>query len=245
MISAAHAGWQGARFGVALAAIRAMESLGAHRTNIRAAIGPTIGAASYEVGPEFPAHFLSETAANARFFHRPGRRCPRLFRSAGLSGGAIAQTGSARGRQSGPRHSYRRRPLFQLPPQRSARRARLWPPTQRDSSRRLIHRRSLEDGWNDSCNWCKRFALVRISSKRREARLTVRSAFLPCMKAGMGTTSSGPRVRSKRPCIFGTLYEGKQAQPTGLDFTRRDSLGVKMRDFPEMPDGGSSVDKGP
>jgi hypothetical protein len=42
-----------------------------------------------------------------------------------------------------------------------------------------------------------------------------------------------------------TLYEGKQAQPTGLDFTRRDSLGVKMRDFPEMPDGGSSVDKGP
>lgn len=71
VISAAHAGWKGARFGVALAAIRAMESLGAHRTNIRAAIGPTIGAASYEVGPEFPAHFLSETAANARFFHRP------------------------------------------------------------------------------------------------------------------------------------------------------------------------------
>lgn len=71
VIGAAHAGWKGARFGVALATIRAMESLGARRSHICAAIGPTIGPASYEVGPEFPAHFLSETAGNARFFLRP------------------------------------------------------------------------------------------------------------------------------------------------------------------------------
>ena len=71
VIGAAHAGWKGARFGVAQATIRAMERLGACRRHIRAAIGPTIGPASYEVGPEFPAHFLSESAANARFFHRP------------------------------------------------------------------------------------------------------------------------------------------------------------------------------
>ena len=30
------------------------------------------------------------------------------------------------------------------------------------------------------------------------------------------------------------LYEGEQAEPTGFDFTRRDSLGVKMRDIPEV-----------
>lgn len=30
------------------------------------------------------------------------------------------------------------------------------------------------------------------------------------------------------------LYEGKQAEPTRFDFTRRDSLGVKMRDIPEI-----------
>jgi nucleoside-diphosphate-sugar epimerase len=30
------------------------------------------------------------------------------------------------------------------------------------------------------------------------------------------------------------LYEGEQAQPTGFDFARRDSLGVKMRDIPEV-----------
>ncbi len=71
VVGAAHAGWKGARFGVALATIRAMESLGAKRPHIRAAIGPAIGPQSYEVGPEFPAHFLSETAANARFFRRP------------------------------------------------------------------------------------------------------------------------------------------------------------------------------
>lgn len=71
VIGAAHAGWKGARFGVAAAVLHAMERLGAKRCRIRAAIGPTIGPESYEVGPEFAAHFLGEAAANARFFRRP------------------------------------------------------------------------------------------------------------------------------------------------------------------------------
>jgi len=71
VVAAAHAGWRGARFGVVEAALAAMAGLGASRRRTVAAIGPTIAAASYEVGPEFPAHFLSERAANARFFHRP------------------------------------------------------------------------------------------------------------------------------------------------------------------------------
>jgi polyphenol oxidase len=71
VVAAAHAGWKGARFGVTAATLRAMESLGAKRSRIIAAIGPTIGPQSYEVGPEFAAHFLSESATNARFFTRP------------------------------------------------------------------------------------------------------------------------------------------------------------------------------
>lgn len=71
VVAAAHAGWRGARFGVTDAALAAMESLGARRWRITAAIGPTIGASSYEVGPEFSSHFLSETPANARFLRRP------------------------------------------------------------------------------------------------------------------------------------------------------------------------------
>lgn len=71
VVAAAHAGWRGARFGVTDATLAAMETLGACRSRIAAAIGPTIGAGSYEVGPEFAAQFLGETLANARFFRRP------------------------------------------------------------------------------------------------------------------------------------------------------------------------------
>jgi hypothetical protein len=53
VIGAAHAGWKGALAGVAEATIDAMETLGADRSNITAAIGPAIQQDSYEVGPEF------------------------------------------------------------------------------------------------------------------------------------------------------------------------------------------------
>jgi polyphenol oxidase len=68
VIGAAHAGWRGALNGVLESAIGAMERLGARRARIHAAIGPCIGAASYEVGPEFPAPFLARDPANAAFF---------------------------------------------------------------------------------------------------------------------------------------------------------------------------------
>jgi YfiH family protein len=71
VVAAAHAGWKGARFGIARATLQAMESLGARRNRIAVAIGPTIGPDSYEVGPEFVGNFLSENAGNARFFRRP------------------------------------------------------------------------------------------------------------------------------------------------------------------------------
>ncbi len=38
----------------------------------------------------------------------------------------------------------------------------------------------------------------------------------------------GPSLKLPPP------YEGEQAAPTGFDFARRDSLGVEMRDIPEV-----------
>lgn len=68
VIGAAHAGWRGAVGGVLDATIAEMEKLGAKRTRIAAAVGPCIGRLSYQVGSEFPAPFLAEGSANARFF---------------------------------------------------------------------------------------------------------------------------------------------------------------------------------
>src|ERR1051326_6928426 len=68
VIAAAHAGWKGALSGVIEAAIAAMESLGANRERIAAAIGPCISQANYEVGPEFEARFRDADPGNARFF---------------------------------------------------------------------------------------------------------------------------------------------------------------------------------
>jgi len=68
VIGAAHAGWRGAVGGVLDATIAEMEKLGAKRTRIAAAVGPCIGRLSYQVGSEFPAPFLAEDSANARFF---------------------------------------------------------------------------------------------------------------------------------------------------------------------------------
>ncbi|MFN4025032.1 MAG: peptidoglycan editing factor PgeF [Hyphomonas sp.] len=72
VIGAAHAGWKGALRGVLLNTLEAMEGLGAERARIRAAIGPTIQQASYEVGPEFREAFLKEDAASEDLF-RPGK----------------------------------------------------------------------------------------------------------------------------------------------------------------------------
>ena len=68
VVAAAHAGWKGALTGVAEAAIARMESLGARRDNIRAAIGPCIAQASYEVGLEYVARFTHFDRGYARFF---------------------------------------------------------------------------------------------------------------------------------------------------------------------------------
>ncbi|HUE79785.1 MAG TPA: peptidoglycan editing factor PgeF [Sphingomicrobium sp.] len=68
VVGAAHAGWRGALAGVTDSAIAAMEQLGARRERIAAAVGPCIGAASYEVDEGFRARFLEQDPGNERFF---------------------------------------------------------------------------------------------------------------------------------------------------------------------------------
>jgi len=71
IIGAAHAGWKGAFGGILQNTISAMESLGASRRNIVAAVGPTIHQPSYEVSLEFKNNFISAETSYGRFF-QPG-----------------------------------------------------------------------------------------------------------------------------------------------------------------------------
>ncbi len=72
VIGAAHAGWKGAFAGVVEATVVAMESLGANRGRIAAAVGPCIARKSYEVDEGLFRRFAEAEPANERFF-TPGR----------------------------------------------------------------------------------------------------------------------------------------------------------------------------
>ncbi len=75
VVGAAHAGWKGAIGGVLESTVAKMESLGAKKSDIVAAIGPCIGPQSYEVSDAFKVPFVAEDKLNERFFRaasRPG-----------------------------------------------------------------------------------------------------------------------------------------------------------------------------
>jgi hypothetical protein len=75
VIGAAHAGWRGAVDGVCEGTIAAMVALGARPERVVAAIGPTISAENYEVGPQFMAEFVDLRPDSWRhFFVPPGKR---------------------------------------------------------------------------------------------------------------------------------------------------------------------------
>jgi YfiH family protein len=79
VLGAAHAGWRGALTGVIEATVTAMEQLGAKRTRIAAALGPTIRQPHYEVGAEFVARFVATDPVNERFFAAASREGNALF----------------------------------------------------------------------------------------------------------------------------------------------------------------------
>ncbi|MDA1132917.1 MAG: polyphenol oxidase family protein, partial [Proteobacteria bacterium] len=116
VVGCVHAGWRGALAGVTGAALRAMVGLGADPARVRAAIGPCIGADSYQVGPEFPAPFLAEDPGNERFFTSPGTDGRRRFDLGGYVAfrlvaegvGSVEQTGADTCADGARFFSYRR-----------------------------------------------------------------------------------------------------------------------------------------
>jgi YfiH family protein len=95
VVGAAHAGWKGAIGGVIESTIAAMEKLGASRSNIAAAIGPTIARKSYEVDDGFVRRFAEADPENERFFS-PGRAGHQQFDLEGYVVSRIAAAGVPR-----------------------------------------------------------------------------------------------------------------------------------------------------
>ena len=93
VVGAAHAGWQGALGGVLEATLDTMETLGASRGAIVAVLGPTIGSASYEVGPEFRERFVAADPANEAFFKPSVREHHRMFDLPGFIGHRLRSAG--------------------------------------------------------------------------------------------------------------------------------------------------------
>lgn len=93
VIGAAHAGWRGALTGILEATIAAMERLGASRRQIRAAMGPMIRQANYEVGPDLVARFQAEDPASSRFFAPASRDAHAMFDLAGYVAARLQRAG--------------------------------------------------------------------------------------------------------------------------------------------------------
>jgi polyphenol oxidase len=73
VIACAHAGWRGALDGIVASTIAAMLTQGARREHIRATLGPCIGPAAYEVGPEFKSTFVARDRSHQQYFSIPDK----------------------------------------------------------------------------------------------------------------------------------------------------------------------------
>lgn len=96
VVGAAHAGWGGALKGVLENTIAAMETLGADRSEIRAAVGPCIAARNYEVSLGFEKPFLEEDAATERFFMAASKPDKLMFDLGGYCAYRLARAGLTR-----------------------------------------------------------------------------------------------------------------------------------------------------
>jgi polyphenol oxidase len=93
VIGAAHAGWRGALAGIVEATVAAMESLGAARDRIRAALGPMIRQPNYEVGLDLVDRFAAEDPESQAFFAPAPRAGHALFNLAGYVAARLRRAG--------------------------------------------------------------------------------------------------------------------------------------------------------
>ncbi|HEX6443171.1 MAG TPA: peptidoglycan editing factor PgeF [Stellaceae bacterium] len=101
VVGAAHGGWRGALAGVMETTVAAMARLGARVERIQAGIGPCIGQASYEVGPDFEGAFADADPESRGFFVRADRPGHFRFDLPGYIAGRLARLGLAAMQQSG------------------------------------------------------------------------------------------------------------------------------------------------
>lgn len=93
VIGACHAGWKGAVAGIADATVEAMIAIGARTDRIRAAIGPNISFANYEVGPDFAKAVLAEDPAAAPYLRIPDGKAREHFDLTGYLIGRLRALG--------------------------------------------------------------------------------------------------------------------------------------------------------
>lgn len=92
VVGAAHAGWKGALGDVTDTTLLTMETLGADRDRIVAAVGPCIAQVSYEVDEAFRAQFEAQDAEADRFF-RDAKAGHAMFDLAGYVAHRLACAG--------------------------------------------------------------------------------------------------------------------------------------------------------
>lgn len=92
VVGAAHAGWKGALAGITDTTLMTMETLGADRDRIVAAVGPCIAQASYEVDDAFRRRITAQEAEADRFF-RDAHGAHAMFDLAGYVAHRLASAG--------------------------------------------------------------------------------------------------------------------------------------------------------
>ena len=93
VIGAAHAGWGGALGGVLESTIARMTEIGAVPDSIRAAVGPCIGPASYEVSASFENPFVERNPEDERFFKTARKEGHFMFDLPGYIASRLAEAG--------------------------------------------------------------------------------------------------------------------------------------------------------
>jgi len=75
IVAAIHAGWRGVIAGIAQEGVHVMESLGARASDLRAALGPSIGQCCFEVDDDLAHRFAREVKGSERYARagRPGK----------------------------------------------------------------------------------------------------------------------------------------------------------------------------